>query len=121
MEEVSQIVVVVAALVVEIMTKKPSRIDIIGQNGNDGIHYEIDYTKETPVPKELFSNLKEEKLTKMSSFEVWIKYSALPLVLGILLGLVIARFNYGYTKAVTYDCKKHPITARESSKTRILK
>lgn len=105
------------------MTKKPSRIDIIGQNGNDGIHYEIDYTKETPVPKpvEMFVKLKTEKRNVLVRILTWIKENLLSLILGIFVGLLIARFNYGYTKSVSYDCKKHPITARESSKTRILK
>jgi hypothetical protein len=31
--------------------KKESRIDVIGQNGNEGIHYEIELNKSTGEPE----------------------------------------------------------------------
>jgi hypothetical protein len=34
-----------------IFRKKESRIDVIGQNGNEGIHYEVELNKSTGEPE----------------------------------------------------------------------
>ena len=40
----------------KIFGKKKSRIDTIGQNGNDGLHYEYELNKSTGEPEKVFKD-----------------------------------------------------------------